>query len=305
MKYSIIIPVYNSEKILERTVEAVIKEIHSLGINAELILVNDGSPDRVWEVIERLALKHREVKGVNFLKNYGQHTAVLCGMEVAEGDFLITMDDDLQNPPSEISKLIEKIHEGYDLVFARFEQKKHAGYRRLGSKLIGYLNKKVFDKPDDLVLTNFRIFTRATAQRALQYRTNHPYIPGLLLRSAGRMANVTTEHHARSEGASNYSLWKILQLVSRLLFNYSSYPLRLVSMMGIIVSSLSFIAGLVYVVKSLFIGVSVPGWTTIVVLLSFLLGFVLVILGIMGEYMARLMNQLATERPYQIREIVE
>ena len=119
------------------------------------------------------------------------------------------------------------------------------------------------------------------------------------------MANVTTEHHARSEGASNYSLWKILQLVSRLLFNYSSYPLRLVSMMGIIVSSLSFIAGLVYVVKSLFMGVSVPGWTTIVVLLSFLLGFVLVILGIMGEYMARLMNQLATERPYQIREIVE
>jgi glycosyltransferase involved in cell wall biosynthesis len=303
--YTIVIPVYKSEKIVEQTVVQTIGAMKSFGYRVELILVNDGSPDGSWEVIKRLAIQYPEVKAINFLHNYGQHTAVYCGIKESRGDFIITMDDDLQNPPSELQKLIQKMDEGYDLVFAEFKQKMHGGIRKMGTKIIGYLNAEIFGKPKDLVLTNFRIFTRATAERMLQYRTNYPYIPGLLLMHASKMANVVTEHHPRTIGNSNYNLWKIGKLVARLLFNYSSYPLKFVSGTGIVVSALSFLAGAYFILKSLFAGVEVQGWTTIVVLLSFLSGFILVVLGIMGEYLVRLMNQVASESPYLIRERVE
>ena len=249
-----------------------------------------------------MASNSSHVVSVDLLRNFGQHTAVLCGIAESKGDYIVTMDDDMQNPPSEIVKLVGKIEEGYDLVFAEFEEKNHANYRKIGSRMIGYLNRKVFDKPDDLILTNFRIFNRRTAERMLNYKTNYPYIPGLLLLHAGKMANVMTKHDKREVGQSNYGLIQLIKLVSRLLFNYSSFPLRLVSGIGILVSFLSFVGGIGYAAKSYFLGVSVPGWTTIVVLLSFLLGFTLIILGIMGEYMVRMMSQLASQQPYQIRE---
>lgn len=303
--YSIIIPVYRSEKILDKTINRVLTVCDSQGYNVELVLVNDGSPDDSWEIMRRWSQKDKRVRSVNLLRNYGQHTAVYCGIKLSKGDFLITMDDDLQNPPEELHHLINKISEGFDLVFAEFNQKMHAGVRKLGSKLIGYLNGKIFGKPKHIKLTNFRIFTRSTAQRLLDYRTNYPYIPGLLLMSASKMANVKTEHHKREIGSSNYTLIRILQLVARLLFNYSSYPLKIVSGAGIIISLLSFVAGLFFIFKSLILGVEVEGWTTIVALLSFLCGFILIMLGIMGEYLARIMNQLASSEPYQIREVVE
>ncbi|MEX2596289.1 MAG: glycosyltransferase family 2 protein [Salibacteraceae bacterium] len=305
MIYSIIIPVYRSEKIIGKTVEKTLEVMRKHELSAEVVLVNDGSPDHSWEVISELAKVHKEVKAINFLRNYGQHTAVYCGIAESKGDFIITMDDDMQNPPEEIIKLIDKINEGYDLVFAEFKQKMHGGLRKMGTRVIWYLNAEIFGKPKDLKLTNFRIFTRETANRMLQYRTNYPYIPGLLLMHASKMANVVTDHRAREIGDSNYTLWRIAKLVSRLLFNYSSYPLKVMSVLGIAMSGISFLVGLFVIIKALFIGSDVQGWSTIVVLLSFLSGFILVMLGIMGEYIARMMNQMATNVPYQIRERIE
>ena len=302
--YSIVIPVYRSEQIIEKTITRIIDISVLKDFNIELVLVNDGSPDNSWSIIETAAQNDSRIKAINLLKNYGQHTAVYCGIKESMGDFIITMDDDLQNPPEELHHLIEKIHEGYDLVFAEFNQKMHAGFRKLGTRLVSYLNNKIFGKPKDLKLTNFRIFTRATANRLIAYKTNYPYIPGLLLMSASKMANVKTEHHAREIGSSNYTLMRILKLMARLLFNYSSYPLKMVSGAGIFISVMSFFAGLFFIAKSVFLGVDVEGWTTIVALLSFLCGFILIMLGIMGEYLARIMNQLASSEPYQIREIV-
>ncbi|HAQ70497.1 glycosyltransferase family 2 protein [Salibacteraceae bacterium] len=303
--YSIVIPVYRSEKVVERTVETILEVAANHSFSFEIILVNDGSPDNSWGVVEELAKKHIEVRSVNLLKNYGQHTAVYCGIAISKGDYIITMDDDMQNPPSEIPKLIAKIQEGYDLIFAEFVQKMHPGFRKLGTRMISYLNKEIFDKPKDLKLTNFRIFNRSTADRLLDYRTNYPYIPGLLLMSAGKMGNVITEHHSREIGNSNYTLVRILTLVARLLFNYSSYPLKLVSGSGIVISILSFLAGFAYILKSIFTGVHVEGWTTLVALISFLCGFILIMLGVMGEYLARILNQQTVSKPYQVREIVD
>lgn len=303
--YSIVIPVYKSENIVGNTVEQTLKFFEANNLDGEIVLVNDGSPDGSWDVIRKLAETHPNVRSINFLRNYGQHTAVYCGIAESRGDFIITMDDDLQNPPNEVLKLIDKINEGYDLVFAEFKQKMHGAHRKLGTQVIGYLNARIFGKPKDLKLTNFRIFSKDTAKRMLQYKTNYPYIPGLLLMHASKMGNVETEHHAREIGASNYTFIRIAQLVARLLFNYSSYPLKIVSGTGIVLSFLSFLAGLFFIAKAFFLGVSVTGWTTIVVLLSFLSGFILVMLGIMGEYLARIMNQLASSEPYQIREKIE
>jgi glycosyltransferase involved in cell wall biosynthesis len=302
--YSIVIPVYRSEQIIAKTIQRIMDVSENEGFAIELVLVNDGSPDNSWSILEQAAKRDQRIKSINLLKNYGQHTAVYCGIKESTGDFIITMDDDLQNPPEELHHLISKINEGYDLVFAEFNQKMHAGFRKLGTRIVGYLNNKIFGKPKDLKLTNFRIFTRATANRLIAYRTNYPYIPGLLLMSASKMANVQTEHHSREIGNSNYTLVRILTLVARLLFNYSSYPLKIVSGAGIIISLLSFLAGVFFIIKSMVLGVEVQGWTTIVALVSFLCGFILIMLGIMGEYLSRIMNQLASSEPYQIREII-
>lgn len=305
MKLSIVIPVYKSQNFIEKTVGEIISHVVQITEDFEIILVNDGSPDKSWSVISKLASDICEVKAINLVKNYGQHTAVLCGIEKSSGDFIITMDDDLQNPPSEIHKLVEKIQEGYDLVFAEFEEKKHASHRKLGTKIIDKLNSKIFHKPSGIVLTNFRIFTKALAHRIVKYRVNEPYIPGLLLMHAQRIGNTLTKHAERVDGQSNYSLGKILVLVSRLLFNYSSYPLKALTITGGVIAIASFVWGVFMVVNQLLYGTEVQGWTTLVALLSFLNGFVILLLGVLGEYVIRISKTLSHDCSYHVAEEVE
>ena len=158
---SIVIPVYNSELIVAETVNLINAELSQIEISHEIILVNDGSTDSSWSVLVELKKQFPQLVIINFLKNYGQHSAVFCGIQNSRGNYVVTMDDDLQNPPSEIKKLYNKILEGYDLVFAVFDKKQHEDYRKLGTKVIDYLNTKIFGKPKSLKLTNFRIFSKA------------------------------------------------------------------------------------------------------------------------------------------------
>jgi glycosyltransferase involved in cell wall biosynthesis len=303
--YSIVIPVYKSEHIVGDTVDKILEVEQNNDVKFEIILVNDGSPDNSWDVLKRISKKNSRVKAINLVKNYGQHNAVLCGFAHATGEYVITMDDDLQNPPSEIIRLIDKITgSDYDLVFGKFKEKKHAVYRKIGSKLIGHLNHKVFGKPKDITLTNFRIIKRDVIERVLQHKTAYPYIPGLLLIYASSIANTTVEHHARTTGHSNYTLRKILGLTSRLLINYSSYPLRLLSGLGLIISGTSFFTGTFYLLYGLLFGSSVEGWTTLVVLTSFLGGFIIALLGVIGEYLSRILDQLSTGQSYFVKERV-
>ncbi len=301
---SILIPVYKSATFVEKTIAETMKVLDAQNYNYEIVLVNDGSPDNSWEVIRDLAERHKEVIAVNLLKNYGQHSAVLCAIQKASGQYMITMDDDLQNPPSEIPKMVKKIEEGYDLVFARFEKKKHASYRKLGTRLVNYLNAKIFEKPDDVILTNFRIFDDRVAQRVLEYNTNYPYIPGLLLLNANRITNVLTKHHAREQGNSNYSFIKIIKLLSRLLINYSSYPLRLLTSIGLVISLISFATGVVIFLNAFYRDYAIPGWASIMIMLSFLNGISILMTGVMGIYISRTLNQLSSIRPYIISDYV-
>lgn len=302
---SIVIPVYNSEHFVSTTVQRINKVLTDENLDGEIILVNDGSPDNSWNAIKSLAEKYPNVISINLIKNFGQHNAVLCGFEHASGIYIITMDDDLQNPPEEIPNLLAKIRDGkHDLVFGKFRTKKHAGYRRIGSKIVGYLNKQVFQKPDHITLSNFRIIHKDVIKRVLAHKTAYPYIPGLLLMYATNIANASVEHHDRVGGHSNYTLRKILALVGRLLINYSSFPLRLLSSIGIGISIVSFLMGIAYMLLGLFGIINTPGWATLVVLTSFLGGFIIAMLGLIGEYLSRILDQLASDKSYFIKEIV-
>ena len=304
MKYSVIIPVYNSEKIVSETIDRTCVFFEKQAWDYELIMVNDCSPDNSWHVLQEKAKQNPHVIAINLLKNYGQHTAVFCGMAHSTGDYVITMDDDLQNPPEEIKPLVAKVHEGYDLVFGQFNRKKHAWYRRIGTLVIIELNRRIFNMPPDLVLSNFRIIRRDVVERMVNYKTSYPYIPGLALLFSANRANVMVEHHARKIGKSNYNLFKISELVMRLLFNYSSFPLRLVSMIGGGIALFSLMMGMYFLVRAMFVGFNVLGWATVVVLLSFFNGVTILILSMLGEYMIRLINQTSSSQSYHIKEII-
>ncbi len=304
IKYSVVIPVYNSDAIIGETIDRTTAFFEGLGWDYELIVVNDGSHDQSWAVLREKALTSPHIVAINLLRNYGQHTALFCGLWESTGDYVITLDDDLQNPPEEIIHLINKACEGYDLVFGRFREKKHALYRRLGSMLIGVINRRIFHQPEGLVLGNFRIIRRDVVDRICSYKTSYPYVTGLALMFSGNSTNVWVEHQERSVGQSNYNLFKIAELVMRILFNYSSYPLRLVSMVGLTVSGLSLLLGLYYLWRALFIGVNVPGWTTVVVLLSFFNGLTILILSMLGEYTVRLLSQTSSAKSYHVKEVI-
>ncbi|MFB0536471.1 MAG: glycosyltransferase family 2 protein [Anaerolineae bacterium] len=304
IKYSVVIPVYNSASTVGETIDRTVAFFEGHSWNHELILVNDGSRDQSWDVLREKALANPHIVAINLLRNYGQHTALLCGFQESTGDYVITMDDDLQNPPEEIVHLINKAGEGHDVVFGRFRKKKHPWYRRLGSLLIRATNRQIFHQPKGLVLTNFRIIRRDVVDRMCSYRTHYPYIQGLALMFSINPSNVWVEHQSRRVGKSNYNLLKIAELVMRILFNYSSYPLRLVSMVGIVISTLSLLLGLYYLWKAIFIGVRVPGWTTVVVLISFFNGIVILILSMLGEYTVRLLNQTSSTESYHVKEII-
>lgn len=300
-KYSVVIPVYNSAAMLPELIERLDRFFAAHPYRHEYILVNDASPDGSWEVLCRLRSGRDDMTLIDLMRNYGQHSAVFCGLEHATGDYVITMDDDLQNPPEEIIHLIRKAEEGYDAVFGLFHVKMHHPVRRLGSQLVGWLNARLFGKPADLVLSNFRILRREVVDAMCEVRTSFPYIPGLILQAGHDFANVPVAHHPRPVGESNYGVRAVARLVWRIVFNYSAFPLRLLCGVGIVMACLSFLLGAYYLVRAIFFGTSAPGWPTLIVLISFYQGLMLVIFAAVGEYLVRIVNDVSQTRSYRIR----
>ena len=302
--YSIVIPVYNSRDIVGKTVDRVVEVFEGAGLRYEVLLVNDGSPDDSWKVISALARTHEHVVALNLLKNYGQHHANLAGFMEARGDYVITMDDDLQNPPEEALLLIDKALEGHDVVFGQFASKKAAGYRQIGSKLISMINRRIFGQPDDLAVSNYRILHRDVVDRICASRTAHPYITGQALLFSNNPANVVVRHEKREVGKSGYNLVRILRLVLTILFSYSSYPLRAAALAGFALAGLSFLLGGYYLVHGLLSHSRVPGWTTLIVLLSAFNGFTIALLSMLGEYVVRTLNAVSVEQSFHVIERV-
>ncbi|QZY28497.1 glycosyltransferase family 2 protein [Nocardioides coralli] len=298
--YSIVIPVYNSAGIVGETVDRVVSVFREAGLRFEVILVNDGSPDDSWSVISERAAQHPEVVALDLMRNYGQHYANMAGLTEASGDYVITMDDDLQNPPDQALVLIDAAMAGHDVVFGKFDQKKAAGFRRIGSKLIGMINRRIFGQPADLVVSNFRILRRDVVDRIVASRTAYPYITGQALMYSGARANALVRHEPRPVGKSNYNLVRILRLVVTILFSYSSWPLRAAAVLGFTISGLSFLLGGFLVVRGLATDSVVPGWTSLMVLLSLFAGFIIALLSMIGEYVVRTLNTVSTDEWFHV-----
>jgi polyisoprenyl-phosphate glycosyltransferase len=299
-----VIPVYNSAQIVGHTIDRTVGFFETSGLDYELIIVNDGSRDRSWEVVRDKAGENPRIKAINLLRNSGQHTAILCGLQHSSGDYVVTLDDDLQNPPEEIQHLINKAAEGHDLVFGKFYVKQHGLIRRLGSWTIGMLNRWMFGCSDELTVSNFRLIRRDVVDRICAYRTTYPYITGLSLMLSARPANAMVEHHPRLSGKSSYNIVRLLKLVLLILFNYSVFPLRVVSIIGLMVTTGSLMAGL-YFLNLYFRGeVGVPGWISLFLALLCLNGLAIIMISMIGEYMIRLLMQTQQRSPYYIQESI-
>jgi glycosyltransferase involved in cell wall biosynthesis len=255
-------------------------------------------------VLKEAAARHPHVRIVNLLRNYGQHNANLAGLRRATGDYIITMDDDLQNPPEEIIHLIETAMAGADVVFGRFRQKQAPRHRRLGSIAIGIINRRIFGQPPDLTVSNFRLLRRDVVDRICASRSAYPYITGQALLYSNRPANADVEHSPRPAGKSNYNPVRIARLVLRILFSYSLFPLRLSAVIGFLISVTSFALGVALIVRHTVVNSKVEGWTSIIVLLSFFNGVIILMLSMLGEYMLRTLQQVTDNEPYHVLEEV-
>ena len=218
IQYSAVIPVFDSATQIGETIARTAAFFEAAGHTYELICVNDGSRDGSWEVLSRIARERPGLVAIDLDRNYGQHTALLCGLEHSRGAFVVTLDDDLQNPPEEIARLIEKAGEGHDLVFGRFRDKRHPTWRVLGSRLVGKLNQWLFRKPRDLVLSNFRLLRRDVVERLCARSPRRPYITGLALLVASSPANAWVEHREPA-APSRYGAIRLARLVGRIVIN--------------------------------------------------------------------------------------
>lgn len=302
MKFSIVIPVYNSSKSLEELCFRIDATFAQMGETYEIIMVDDGSLDNSWELMNQIQQINPNVKIIQLMKNFGQHNAILCGLNHVTGDYIIGMDDDLQHPPEEIPKLVNKILEGYDFVVGSVEKNKDAFFRRFGSLMIRYLTNSIFKTSRPLKLSSFRIMTRALCDQVKEYRTPYPFINGIVLSMTANVTNVPFKRDKRKYGKTNYNILKLLRLAFNLIINYTSIPLNLIAMIGFIVSVSSFLFGIYVILKKLIVGVPVEGWTSVVVLLAFFNGILITFLSLLGEYVVRIVGEVSQKKQYIIRK---
>jgi polyisoprenyl-phosphate glycosyltransferase len=302
--YSVVVPVFNSEAVVGRTIDRIVDTFEAAGLSYQLVLVNDGSRDGSWEVIAAKARANPNLVALDLLRNFGQHHANLAGFRETVGDYVITMDDDLQNPPDQVLHLIDAAMEGHDVVFGRFERKRAPFYRRSGTALISMMNRRIFEQPPGLAVSNFRILRRDVVDRICASRTAHPYVTGQALMYSRSPADVLVRHDPRPVGKSNYGLVRILRLVFAILFSYSVFPLRAAAALGFVVAALSFLLGCYYLVRSFFVDTPVQGWTTIAVLLSLFSGMIIALLSMLGEYIVRTLNAVSAHDSYHVSQRV-
>jgi undecaprenyl-phosphate 4-deoxy-4-formamido-L-arabinose transferase len=300
----VVIPIYNSAAFVGRTIERAIVFFEGTSRSFELVLVDDGSADESWEALRARAAVDARVVALQLLRNYGQHTAVWCGLAHSRGRRVVTLDDDLQNPPEEIERLIAAADAGADAVFGRPALQQRGLLRRAGSVLVDRLDALVFRTPRGLALTNFRLLDRKVVDRMLAQSTGVPYVNGVAAISARRPVNVTVSHHARTEGRSGYGPRQVLALLRRILFGYSAFPLRLVGTIGLAGAALSFALGTYFLVRALLGQTTVPGWASVVLLLSFFNAITLLCLGIVGEYVMHLVRETGRFDRYHVIETV-
>jgi polyisoprenyl-phosphate glycosyltransferase len=304
-KYSIIIPVFNAEKSITELCNRIENVFVILEYNYEIILVNDYSKDNSWDIMRELQEKDNRIKIINLARNCGQHSAMMCGLNNFTGDFVIFMDDDLQHPPEEIPKLINHIENNpnIDVVIGAFLHKKHSIIRNLGSKLNSLIvGKTIFNKESNFSFTNFRILRGNIAKSIAKINIHKPRIGQLILQTTQNISFIVVNHDERKYGKSGYTFFRLVKDFFSNIISNSILPLKLISSFGIFIAIFSFGAGLFYLIRYLIYGTSITGWTSLIVITTFLSGFILLSLGIIGEYLLRILDETKKMPNYVERE---
>ena len=302
---SFVIPCYRSEKTIKGVVEEVMAAAEALANDTyEIILVNDGSPDDTFSVIKSLCEADSRIKGINLSKNFGQHAALMAGFRHVKGNIVVCLDDDGQTPAGEVGKLIAGIEEGADVVYARYDHKRHSWFRNFGSKLNELMTRVMLGKPKKLYISSYFAARRFVIDEVVRYENAYPYVIGLVLRATKNIANVDVTHRERAIGTSGYTLGKLINLWVNGFTSFSVKPLRIATMIGALCAFLGFCYGIYTIIKK-FVNPAVPmGFSSLMAAVVFIGGMQMLRLGLIGEYIGRIYVCMNNSPQYVIREII-
>ena len=304
---SIVIPAYGSENVLEELtsqIKAAAAKDKKLFGNYEIIFVCDDSPDHSWDVINKIALSNVNVLGLLLRINAGQHNALMAGLAAASGNIVVTMDDDIQHSPFEINLLLSGFVDDVDVVYGKFKNRKHAYWKIIGSKLNNLVAGYLIKKPKELYLSPFRAMKRSIVLDIIRYTGPYVYIDGLILSVTRKIASVDVNHYGRYAGGSGYSFSKSLSLWLKMATNFSIAPLRLTSLLGIFFSGLGFLFAILFIIQKFTLNLMPNGWSSIMVAILIIGGVQLLALGMIGEYLGRVLLTINQKPQYVIADSI-
>ena len=305
-KVSFVIPCYNSSKTIGKVIDEIKDTMKQLvKYEYEIILVNDCSPDNTFEVIEELCKENKNICGINLSKNFGQHGALMAGFHQVTGDILVCLDDDGQTPANEVGKLLEKIEAGDDVVYASYAHKKHSLFRNFGSYVNELMAQFLLGKPKELYVSSYFATRRFVVKEMLKYENAYPYVIGLVLRTTKKISNVPVNHREREVGQSGYTLAKLLGLWFNGFTAFSTKPLRIATIGGTTFAIIGFLYGIYTVIKK-FVNPAVPiGFSSMMSAIMFIGGVMMLMLGLIGEYIGRMYICMNNAPQFVVRDIIE
>lgn len=306
LELSVVIPVYGSANILPNLVarlQTFLDPYVGPG-NYEVVLVHDCGPDNAWQVIRSLAEDRSWLVGVELRKNAGQHNAIMAGLSFARASYIVTMDDDLQHDPADVSRVLEQLRSGSELCYVQFENRQHALWKRVGSWFNDFVACQLLKKPKGLYLSPYRGMRKDIRDEILRYKGPFVYIDGLLLQSTSNVTTIQGHHHARSDGSSGYSLKKSISLWLQMATSFSVTPLRFVSLAGVAASTIGFLLAAVVIVEKFIDPDLAVGWTSLIVAILLMSGLQLLALGAIGEYTGRILLSLNMKPQYVVRSVL-
>lgn len=304
MKISIISPVYKGENLVRELVSRCKAAVQSITPDFEIILVEDGSPDNSWAEIAAVCESEPSVKGVKLSRNFGQHYAITAGLKLASGDWIVVMDCDLQDQPEEIIRLYQKAQQGFDIVFAQRKNRMDGFLKKLSSKLFYWVLGYLTETKQDSTIANFGIYSRQVIQSVLSMNDYIRYFPTMVQWVGFSKAKVDVSHSARKEGKSSYTWGALIRLATRNIIGFSDKPLRLTVTFGMWMSLLSLLTGAAYLFFYLTGHITVIGYTSIIISITFLSGLIIMTLGIIGTYLGRTFEQVKQRPTYIIHKLV-
>lgn len=305
-KVSFVIPCYRSENTVGHVVGELEEAMNRPKLKAlyefEIILINDCSPDNTLGTIKKLCAEKSYVKGIAFARNFGQHAALMAGLRQSVGDYVVCLDDDGQTPADEVDKLLAKLEEGFDAVYAKYEHKQHSGFRNMGSKVNELMLRVMLEKPKELYVSSYFAVKRFIVEDMIRYENSYPYVIGLVLRATKSITNVIVNHREREEGNSGYTIKKLLALWFNGFTAFSVKPLRIATCIGGVSAVIGFLYGIYTIIKK-FVNPDVPmGFSSTMAVLVFFGGMIMVMLGLIGEYIGRIYISMNNSPQYVIRE---